>query len=277
MNAVIASASGETRLQTIIFDLAGTLVDFGSRAPVLAFRKLFADLGIHVSESQAREPMGSEKRTHIARILAMPEVQGQWQSVYGEPSSDLDIERLYQIFQPLQRDAVCAALTPVPGALETLHSLAALGLRIAFNTGYARAMAQPVLDNLAAAGIQPASVVCGPEVPLARPASHMALRNLIDSGATSVQACVKVDDAEAGIAEGRNAGMWTVGVAVSGNAVGLSHHDWQALPDSEQASLRSAARQRLLAAGAHHVIDSVAELPPCLVLIEQALSRGERP
>ena len=81
------------KLQTVIFDLAGTLVDFGSRAPVLAFQRLFTDLGIEVSEAQAREPMGSEKRSHIARILAMPAVQAQWQAAYGQPSNDLDIER----------------------------------------------------------------------------------------------------------------------------------------------------------------------------------------
>jgi phosphonoacetaldehyde hydrolase len=277
MSAVINPANHDARLQTVIFDLAGTLVDFGSRAPVIAFQRLFDDLGIAVNEHQAREPMGSEKRTHIARILDMPAVQAQWQSVYGEPSNDLDIERLYRIFEPLQLASVAEALAPIPGAIEMLRQLPDRGLRIAFNTGYSRHMAQPVLDALAAAGVHPASVVCGPEVPLARPAPHMALRNLIETGAGAVNTCVKVDDAESGVAEGRNAGMWSVGVAVSGNALGLSLEQWQALPVDRQAQLRETAGQRLQAAGAHYVIDSVAELLPCLDDIAQRLTRGERP
>jgi len=277
MHAVIEAQRKPPRLQTVIFDLAGTLVDFGSRAPVVAFQRLFAELGIDVSEAQARAPMGSEKRTHIARILAMPQVQAQWQSVYGEPSNDLDIERLYRIFEPLQLAAVEEALAPIPGAVELIGQLPARGLRIAFNTGYSRRMAQPVLDALANSGVHPASVVCGPEVPLARPAPHMALRNLIETGAGAVAACVKVDDAESGIAEGRNAGMWTVGVALSGNALGLSPEQWQALPADRQAALRETAGRQLQSAGAHYVIDTVAELLPCLDDIEQRLARGERP
>lgn len=265
------------RLQTVIFDLAGTLVDFGSRAPVVALQRLFADLDITVSEAQARQAMGSDKRTHIARILATPAVQAQWQAAYGQPSNDLDIGRLYRIFKPLQEAAVREALTPVPGAVEVLRQLPGRGLRVAFNTGYSRSMAQPVLDHLASAGVYPSSVVCGTEVPMARPAPHMALRNAIDSGVTAVQACVKVDDAEPGVAEGRNAGMWSIGVAVSGNGVGLSDADWHALGEAEQAERRAAASERLYDAGAHRVIDSVADLLPCLDDIEARLARGERP
>ena len=86
-----------------------------------------------------------------------------------------------------------------------------------------------------------------------------------------------MDDTEVGIAEGLNAGAWTVGVAVSGNVFGLSLADTQALSPDDFQRRRAKAGKRLTAAGAHYVIDSVADLLPVVDLIEGRLARGERP
>ncbi len=52
-----------------------------------------------------------------------------------------------------------------------------------------------------------------------------ALANVIALGIDDVAACVKVDDTVPGILEGRRAGMWTVALVCSGNALGLT---WEA-------------------------------------------------
>jgi phosphonoacetaldehyde hydrolase len=88
---------------------------------------------------------------------------------------------------------------------------------------------------------------------------------------------VKVGDTVSDVEEGLNGGMWTVSVAVSGNEVGLSLADWQALPAERQQALRRTAATRLARAGAHYVIDTVADLPAALDAIEAALARGEQP
>jgi len=75
---------------------------------------------------------------------------------------------------------------------------------------------------------------------------------------------VKVDDTEVGIAEGRAAGVWTVGVVRSGNIMGLSETDVAALSVTERESRLDAAGAALSAAGAHIVIDTVADLPSAL-------------
>ncbi len=85
------------------------------------------------------------------------------------------------------------------------------------------------------------------------------------------------DDTEVGIAEGINGGTWSVGVAVSGNVFGLSLEDAEALPPEEFQRRHAMAVKRLTAAGAHYVIDSVADLLPVAVAIEGRLLRGERP
>jgi phosphonoacetaldehyde hydrolase len=92
-----------------------------------------------------------------------------------------------------------------------------------------------------------------------------------------VAACVKVDDTEPGIIEGLSAGMWTVGVALSGNETGLTLEEVTALPEAERKGLRDRAEARLLGWGAHYVIDTVADLPGVIARIEQRLAEGERP
>ncbi len=80
-----------------------------------------------------------------------------------------------------------------------------------------------------------------------------------------------------GIEEDRNAGKWSIGVSVSGNEVGLSLEEWQALPEVEQAARRSQAHRRLSQAGAHYVVDDVSQVLTCIDDIGQRLARGERP
>ena len=88
---------------------------------------------------------------------------------------------------------------------------------------------------------------------------------------------VKVDDTGVGIAEGLNAGCWTVAVAVSGNAFGLNPGDTASLSPEEYGAMRAAAYADLRRTGAHYVIDSVADLDEVVDAIEGRLARGERP
>jgi phosphonoacetaldehyde hydrolase len=105
----------------------------------------------------------------------------------------------------------------------------------------------------------------------------MCLKSAIDLGVESVAACVAVDDTVPGIHAGLNAGMWTVALTVSGNEVGLGLAAWQALSSEEQEQRRRRAFDKLAASGAHYLVDSVADLLPCIEDIEVRLRRGETP
>ena len=52
-------------VKAVIFDWAGTLVDFGSIAPVIALSELFAKHGVSLTADEVRAPMGLLKRDHI--------------------------------------------------------------------------------------------------------------------------------------------------------------------------------------------------------------------
>ena len=264
-------------VQAVILDWAGTTVDFGSLAPVVAFTRLFAAQGIDLGLDEARGPMGTEKREHIRCLCALPRITTAWRDLYGESPDEATIDRLYHEFVPLQVTAIRDYAQLIPGCRETLVTLRARGVRIGANTGYGQAMMEPLLRAAAEQGYVPDSSVCATEVPRGRPYPYMSFKNLMDLEIEAVQSCVKVDDTVPGIEEGLNAGMWTVGVAISGNEIGLPLTDWAALPAADQRQRRERAHQRLLTGGAHYVIDSIADLPRCLDAIEARLARGERP
>jgi phosphonoacetaldehyde hydrolase len=264
-------------VQAVIFDWAGTTVDFGSLAPVAAFTRLFAAQGIDLNLDEARGPMGTEKREHIRQLCALPRVAAAWRELRDTAPDEAAIDRLYQEFVPLQIAAIRDSAQLIPRCREVMTALRGRGIRIGANTGYSRDM----LDVLAAAaaeqGYRPDSSICATEVPRGRPFPHMSLKNAIELEVATVHACVKVDDTVPGIEEGLNAGMWTVAVAISGNEVGLSPADWEALSPAEQQQRRHAAYTRLRASGAHYVIDSIADLLPYIEVIERRLARGEQP
>lgn len=273
-----AEAQRHPRLQAVIFDWAGTLVDHGSLAPTQIFVDAFATFGITLTLDEARGPMGLSKRDHIRTLLEDGGLQAQWRARFGRASTDADIDAIYERFMPMQIAHVGRYSAPIPGAVDVLAALRGAGLKIGSCSGYPRQVMDVLLPQAKADGVWADHVVAGDELAAGgRPGPFMALANVLALGIGDVRTCVKVDDTTPGIEEGRRAGMWTVGLSLSGNETGLTLDQLQALPDAELAARRDAAARRLTASGAHLVIDSVAQLPRALAEIEARMARGEQP
>lgn len=264
-------------IKAVVFDWAGTMIDHGCRAPVVALERVFADAGVMISEAEARADMGRAKRDHIRALLAMPRVAAAWREAHGTTASEDDVTRLHDAVEPMMRVAAkdCSAL--IAGAAELAARLAAAGVRIGSCTGYTRTMMADILPLAAEQGYAPEAVICSGETATGRPSPLMLWKALVELGVWPSRACIKVDDATVGITEGREAGCWTVGVAASGNGVGLSAAALAALPESERRQRIDAAAADLRAAGADYVIDSVADLWPVIETIDARVAAGERP
>lgn len=264
-------------IQAVVFDWAGTTIDYGSLAPVLAFCHLFETHGVPITLAEARVPMGIEKSEHIRQLLLMPRIRQAWIDEKGVEADESTIDQLYRAFIPIQTASIAQRSSLIPGTKTTFEFLLARHIKVGANTGYSQEMITQMRKLAAEQGYTPASVVCATDVPKGRPYPHMLLKNMLELDVSAVQAVVKVDDTLSGIAEGLNAGCWTVGIAVTGNEIGLDLPDWQALTSKQQERLRHQVYQRFYHAGAHFVIDSVADLPGIIDEIEQRLSNGEQP
>jgi phosphonoacetaldehyde hydrolase len=265
------------KLQAAVFDWAGTMIDHGSRAPMGAFVKVFADFGVSISIDEARGPMGRPKWDHIQALLDDPAIAARWHTAQGAAPDKADVDRIYEVYVPLNASVVTDFADLVPGVIEAHAALRARGLRIGSTTGYTRQIMARLLPAAAAQGLAPDNLVCAGDLRLGRPSPAMMYQCFLDLDVWPAAAVVKIDDTDVGIAEGLHAGCWTVGVAMSGNALGLSWPELQALSPAARTERRVLAAGKLQRAGAHWVIDSVADLLPVIDCIDGRLARGERP
>jgi phosphonoacetaldehyde hydrolase len=259
------------QLEAVIFDWAGTTVDHGSLAPVMAVSEVFARHGIKLSAAHARRDMGIYKKDHIRNILNMPIIEASWRTSKGASPNEADVETLFAQFVPLQLEALESHSALISGVAQTVERLRNLGLKIGSTTGYTR----PMLDILSAAaaknGYCPSFSVCPDDVGGGRPHPWMCLRIALEFRLSSVACAVKVGDTVSDIEEARNAGMWAVGVIKTGNEVGVSAEELAALPLVEREKKFAQARRRLQDAGADYLIDDVAAIEPLLEKINARL------
>jgi len=265
------------KLEAVIFDWAGTTVDHGSLAPVRVLVQVFSSSGVPLSDQQARRDMGLLKRDHIERILNSPEVAAQWALRHGHPPSCDDLDRLFAEFIPLQMECLARYSRLIPSTEELAARLRRLGLKIGTTTGYTRPMLDLLLQCARAQGYSPDASLCPDDVGGGRPKPWMCYRLGMEFKLSASASCVKIGDTPADVAEGRNAGMWTIAVAATGNEIGLSEEQFAALSNTERNRRIATARDNLLRAGAHYVVDSVAQCEGVLDEIERRLSSGDQP
>ena len=269
--------SYQDALRVVILDWAGTTMDYGCFAPTVVFMEVFRRKGVDITIEQAREPMGAHKKVHIGQIVSNEQVARNWEQVHQRKPDGNDVEEMFRDFVPLQLKCLADYADLIPGTLETVKEFRRRGLKVGSTTGYTGEMMVLLQDEAAKRGYVPDSTVCATQVPAGRPHPWMCLQNAMNLEAYPLEALVKVGDTGADIAEGLNAGMWTIGVTRTGNEVGLSADEWQHCPEPERAARLASARQSLLAAGAHYTAGSVAECGEILEEIETRLERGDGP
>jgi phosphonoacetaldehyde hydrolase len=247
------------RIDAVILDWAGTTVDYGSCAPARVFVEIFRRRGIEITVAEARGPMGMAKRDHIATVARLQRVSQLWRENGSDPSDD-DVQSMYDEFLPLQKETLAANSDVIPGVPEAIAELRRRGLKIGSTTGYTRELMDVVAPLAARGGYIPDVVVSSDDVPAGRPAPWMNLRAAEALGITPTNSIV-VDDTPVGIQAGLNAGAWTIAVSQTGNALGLTLEEVNALPNSELEARLASIEREFFGTGAHAVVRSVADLP----------------
>jgi phosphonoacetaldehyde hydrolase len=265
------------KLQAVILDWAGTIVDFGSRGPVATLQKVFHEAGVHISVAEARQSMGIAKKSHIASILEIPRVNAEWTRIHQMPPSPSDLGDLYAAFVPQQIECLKQHADLIPGVAEAARSIQARGVKIGSTTGYTRPMLDYLLDRARRQSFDPDASVCPDEVPAGRPAPWMCYLNAVLLRVYPLWAMVKIGDTPSDIEEGLNAGMWTIGITRTGNETGLTEAEWDAEPEAGRSAILTGAETRLREAGAHYLAPSVAECDQAIAEIEDLIESGARP
>ena len=277
MNEKPSVAPYRGKIKGLVADWAGTTIDFGSRAPASVFVEIFKRRGVTISQQEARGPMGMSKREHIAALIQLDSVAEQWKSEHGRLPDDSDIDAMYEQFLPLQKETLGNHCDMIPGAVETINRCRERGIAIGSSTGYTRELMDVVAPAAKEQGYAPDAILCADEVPNGRPAPWLIYLAAMKMNVYPMAAMVKIDDTTVGIEAGRNAGTWTVGISATGNQIGISQKEYEGLSADEKNGYLETARQQYEDAGAHFVIDSIANLLPILDEIESRLAAGESP
>lgn len=273
-----AAVGRADKLAAVVLDWAGTTVDFGSRAPIAAILHAFNQAGVEVSEADARRPMGRAKRDHLKELLIdTPAVAQAWTTAKGAAPTEADVDAIYENFLVLQAECVAEHSAVIDGCPEAIAACRDRGLKIGSSTGYTRDLLDRVARRAASEGYEPEVQLGADDIAPGRPEPWLCLENARRLGVFPMAAVVKVDDTAAGIVAGRNAGAWTVGVVASGNGVGLTPEALAALSDEQREEVLASARQVLIEAGAHFLIDTIKELPETVDRINERLAAAENP
>ncbi|MBP3364784.1 MAG: phosphonoacetaldehyde hydrolase, partial [Pseudomonas sp.] len=255
----------------------GTVVDFGSFAPTQIFVEAFAEFDVQVSIEEARGPMGMGKWDHIRTLCDQPQITERYKKVFGRAPTDDDVTAIYERFMPLQIEKIAEHSALIPGALDTIAQLREQGIKIGSCSGYPAQVMAKVVELAATNGYVADHVVATDEVPNGRPWPAQALANVIALGIDDVGACVKINDTVPGILEGRRAGMWTVALVCSGNALGLTWEQYKALAPATLDSERNRIHALFAGSRPHYLIDTISDLPAVISDINQRLAKGEMP
>ncbi len=264
-------------LKAVLLDWAGTTMDYGCFAPAVVFMEVYKRKGVEITTDEAREPMGAHKKVHIRQISKNESVAKRWQQRHGRKPEEEDIEAMFQEFIPLQLGCLAQYAELIPGTLEAVAEFRRRGLKVGSTTGYTEEMMDLLRNEAKRRGYEPDATVCATQVPAGRPHPYMCLQNAILLQTYPMEAFVKIGDTLPDIEEGLNAGMWTIGLARTGNEMGLTEDQINALEPEVRETKLARAYRRMQQTAAHYVVDGIADVAPILDRINARLAAGERP
>lgn len=244
--------------EAVIFDWAGTTVDYGCFAPVQTFVEVFKEFGIEPTMEETRKPMGMLKWDHIKTMLSMSRIRREFVELYGREPEDRDVDAMHDLFMEKLLKILDQYAEPKDYVLETVEKLRSAGIKIGSTTGYTDEMMAIVTREAKKAGYEPDCLFTPDSTGhLGRPYPYMIFRNMEALRVASVDAVMKAGDTVSDILEAKNAGVTAVGIVEGSSEMGLTKAEWEALPAAEQEKRAEEVEKRYLEAGADYVVRDI--------------------
>lgn len=244
--------------EAVIFDWAGTTVDYGCFAPVQAFIEVFKQYGIEPTMEETRKPMGMLKWDHIKTMLQMERIGKEFERIYGRAFTDNDVDEMYSKFEEKLLGILDQFAEPKDYVVETIAELRRAGLKIGSTTGYTDVMMEIVTREAKRAGYEP-DCWFSPDSTnhVGRPYPYMIFRNMEALKVTSADRVIKVGDTISDIKEGKNAGVFTIGIIEGSSEMGLTRDEYDALDEDTRINKNLEVTKRYLDAGADLVLQDI--------------------
>ena len=260
------------KIKLAVLDTAGTFCDGpqdlrhrwpeddlrGCKAPVVPYYEVFKKHNIIIDWKTIRKPMGTFKPVHLRMLLDLPEVQEQYAKEFGHPYTEAEFEMFLAEFRALMAIFIVDddLAKPIDGAMECIRKLREAEILVGCDTGYYKDDAMLLYKKLEEKYGMRFDVASNSEAVPGRPGPFMIYDCMLQAGTNVIESVVKMDDTDAGIISGNNAGCWTIGLYASGS------NDYD----------------RLASAKPDFLVPNVSYAPEIIFgQIEPRLRRGERP
>lgn len=253
------------KIKAVIFDWAGTSVDYGCFAPVKGFIDGFKSIGIDITKDMARKPMGLSKIDHVRTIAAM----------LPDPIDEEQILKAYAAFEASLFEDIEKHCDIKDHVIETVASLRERGIKIGSTTGYTSAMMDKVVPEAARQGYSPDFCVTPDQAVKGRPYPYMIWENMKQFGIIDPREVIKIGDTVTDIEEGKNADCWTAGVIMGSSELGLNRDEVKSLSAEELEAEKKRVRASYYQAGADYIIDDIDGFLSVVDDINRRLARNE--
>jgi phosphonatase-like hydrolase len=191
-------------MRLVVFDMAGTTVK-DDDAVLGALRATLATAGVDVSRDEVNRVMGLTKPEAIHKLMT--------ERARHLASSEV-VAILHADFVARMRAHYAESAEEVPGASDAFATLHAAGVLVALDTGFDRAIAEPILARLgwSERGLVDA-IVTSDEVERGRPHPDLVLEAMRRLDVASPLDVAKVGDTPTDLLEGTTAGCrYVIGV-----------------------------------------------------------------
>ncbi|MFD3591302.1 phosphonatase-like hydrolase [Nocardia sp. NPDC058640] len=218
------------KIQLAVLDMAGTTVADGGLV-LQAFEAAATAAGI-----EAEGPRREEARRYVIDTMGQSKIEVFRALLPGDEAAAQLGNRAFETAYDALVEQVDIA--PIPGAVEAITALRDAGIKVALTTGFSRGTQDKLLAALG--WIDLVDLTLAPsDAGRGRPYPDMILAAALRLGVDAVDRIAVLGDTTSDIATGRNAGAGIV----AGTLTGAHTAD------------------QLRAAGATHVVDSVADFP----------------
>lgn len=272
------TSNKDKKVKALIFDWAGTTIDYGCRAPLAVFLELFMDKGIPITFEEASRPMGKLKIEHIAELLQMERIRNEYYKKYGKYPDKNTVDEFYSDFETNLFKILPVYTEPLPGVVDTINILRKdYKLKIGSTTGYTKEMMDIITPIVEKKGYKPDYIISSSEVKQGRPYPWMIYHNAMNLCVFPMEYIVKIGDTIADIEEGRNSGCWTVGIIEGSSTMGMTQEEYSKLNEKEKGKLKKIAEDKYKAANPDFIINSFKDIPQLIDTINNLLNSNQYP
>lgn len=247
-------------IRAVIFDWAGTTIDYGNQAPAIALRKTFKQFGIEVNLSDFSCD-GTDPLIQIKRLMATEKCQKEWYIAHPDLSLETGVAQLNRWFNRNILEILPQIAEVKSGMPALISYFRTQGIRFATTTRYTREMLTQILPLASEQGFDPAVNVTADEFEDAvYPGIEMIKQAMAKLRIRNAESVIKVGDTPRDIFEGKAAGVMTIGMVEGSSLIGLSQSEFSALPFARRNSLKNQATAELERAGADYVVENAKDL-----------------